>query len=129
MPIVNADIAAVFGEIADLLELQGANPFRIRAYRNAARTLGELGRSVRTMLERGEDLDALPGIGPDLAGKIAEVVNTGSCAQLERLRRELPPGITALQGLDAQFIVQRPHPLGAEAGSARCTASATRRSS
>ncbi|MFC5499731.1 DNA polymerase/3'-5' exonuclease PolX [Caenimonas terrae] len=96
MPIVNADIAAVFGEIADLLELQGANPFRIRAYRNAARTLGEMGRSVRAMLERGEDLDALPGIGADLAGKIAEVVNTGSCAQLERLRRELPPGMTAL---------------------------------
>jgi DNA polymerase (family 10) len=96
MPIVNADIAAVFGEIADLLEVQGANPFRIRAYRNAARTLSELGLSVRAMLERGEDLDKLPGIGPDLAGKIAEVVNTGSCAQLERLRRELPRGITAL---------------------------------
>lgn len=96
MPIVNADIAAAFSEIADLLEVQGANPFRIRAYRNAARTLGELGRSVRAMLERGEDLDALPGIGPDLAGKIAEVVATGTCAQLERLRGELPHGITRL---------------------------------
>ena len=96
MPIVNADVAAVFTEIADLLEVQGANAFRVRAYRNAARMLSELGRSVKTLVEQGEDLDALPGIGPDLAGKITEVVATGTCAQLERLRKELPPVITDL---------------------------------
>ncbi|HSN32419.1 MAG TPA: DNA polymerase/3'-5' exonuclease PolX, partial [Ideonella sp.] len=96
MPIVNADVAAAFDEIADLLEVQGGNPFRVRAYRNAARTVGDLGRSLKTMVERGEDLDALPGIGPDLAGKIAEIVAGGTCAQLEQLRRELPPAITAL---------------------------------
>jgi DNA polymerase (family 10) len=96
MPIVNADVAAVFNEIADLLEVQGANAFRVRAYRNAARTLSELGRSVKSLVEQGKDLDALPGIGPDLAGKITEVVTTGTCAQLERLRKELPPAITDL---------------------------------
>jgi len=96
MPIVNADIAAVFEEIADLLEVQGANTFRVRAYRNAARMLGELGRSVKNMVERGEDLDALPGIGPDLAGKIEEVVRTGSCALLDSLRTQLPPAVTEL---------------------------------
>ncbi len=96
MPIVNADVAAVFSEIADLLELQGTNPFRVRAYRNAARTLSELGQNVRTMPERGDKLDELPGIGPDLAGKIAEVAGSGKCALLERLRRELPQGITLL---------------------------------
>jgi DNA polymerase (family 10) len=96
MPIVNADVAAVFAEIADLLEVQDANPFRVRAYRNASRTLAELGRSVKGMLERGEDPDALPGIGPDLAAQIAEVVKTGTCKQLERLRKELPHGITEL---------------------------------
>lgn len=96
MPITNADVVAVFSEIADLLEIEGANPFRVRAYRNAARMLGELGRSVRTMVDRPEDLDALPGIGPDLAGKIVEVVTTGSCALLERLRKELPPVIAEL---------------------------------
>ncbi|MDO8718553.1 MAG: DNA polymerase/3'-5' exonuclease PolX [Polaromonas sp.] len=96
MPIVNADVAAVFNEIADLLEVQGANVFRVRAYRNAARMLSELGRSVKTLLDQGEDLDKLPGIGPDLAGKIREVVTTGTCAQLERLRQELPPAITEL---------------------------------
>lgn len=96
MPFSNADAAAVFNEIADLLEVQGGNAFRVRAYRNAARTLADLGRSVKEMLEAGEDLDALPGIGKDLAGKIAEIVATGSCAQLDSLRKEVPPGITEL---------------------------------
>ena len=99
MPVVNADVAAVFREIADLLEVQGANAFRVRAYRNAARTLEELGRSVKAMAERGEDLDALPGFGRDLAGKVAEVVATGSCEQLRQLRRELPASITELLAL------------------------------
>ena len=52
MPIHNADIAAVFTEIADLLDLQQANPFRIRAYRNAARMVGEMGREVRAKIGR-----------------------------------------------------------------------------
>ncbi len=99
MPVHNADIAAVFGEIADRLEVEDANPFRVRAYRNAARMVGELGRSVRTMIEQGADLDALPGIGPDLAGKMREIVATGSCALLARLRKELPPTITELLAL------------------------------
>ena len=96
MPMVNADVAAVFDEIADLLEVQGGNLFRVRAYRNAARTLGELGRSLKTMVEQGEDLDDLPGIGADLAGKIREVLDTGRCAQLESLRSEMPPAVTEL---------------------------------
>lgn len=96
MAYSNADAAAAFDEIADLLEVQGGNAFRVRAYRNGARTLADLGRSAKEMLESGEDLDELPGIGKDLAGKIAEIVATGSCAQLDALRKELPPGITEL---------------------------------
>jgi DNA polymerase (family 10) len=96
MPIHNADIALVFEEIADRLEIQGANPFRIRAYRNAARTLGELPQEARALMERGEDLTRLPGIGDDLAAKIREIVTTGHCSLLERLRRELPPAVTEL---------------------------------
>lgn len=96
MPVYNAEIAAVFDEIADLLEIEDANPFRIRAYRNAARMLGELGRSVQSMVAGGMDLDRLPGVGPDLAGKITEVVATGTCALLERLRKEVPPAVTEL---------------------------------
>jgi DNA polymerase (family 10) len=96
MPIHNADIAAIFGEIADLLEIEQANPFRIRAYRNAARIVGELGREVRAMVERGEDLTELPGIGDDLAGKMREIIETGQCRTLEKLHAELPPAITEL---------------------------------
>lgn len=96
MPIHNADIAAIFTEIADLLEIEQANPFRIRAYRNAARIVGELGREVRAMVERGEDLTDLPGIGDDLAGKMIEIVATGKCRALDKLHAELPPAITEL---------------------------------
>lgn len=73
MPVRNADIAAIFEEIADLLEIDGANVFRIRAYRNAARILQELGKDVRQMVQKGEDLTELPGIGTDLAAKVKEI--------------------------------------------------------
>jgi DNA polymerase (family X) len=96
MPVHNADIAALFDEIADLLEVQGANPFRIRAYRNAARTVGELPQEARALVERGDDLTRLPGIGDDLARKIAEIVSSGHCSLLDRLRKELPPAVTEL---------------------------------
>jgi DNA polymerase (family 10) len=96
VPIHNADIAAIFEEVADLLEIEGANPFRIRAYRNASRVLGQLGRDARGMVDAGEDLKSLPGIGDDLAGKIKEIVSTGKCAQLEKLRAKMPPAIAEL---------------------------------
>jgi DNA polymerase (family 10) len=96
VPVHNADISAVFEEIADLLEIRGDNPFRIRAYRNAARTVGELGQDLAALVARGRDLPKLPGIGADLAGKIAEIGRTGTCALLERLHRELPAAITEL---------------------------------
>jgi DNA polymerase (family 10) len=96
MPVHNADITAIFTEIADLLEIQAANPFRIRAYRNAARILGDMPREARVLVERGDDLTRLPGIGADLAGKIEEIVSTGHCNLLDRLHRELPPAIAEL---------------------------------
>lgn len=96
MPIHNADIAEVFGEIADLLEIQGGNPFRVRAYRNAARSVGEHAQSVRTMVAEGADLKTIPAIGDDLALKIQEIVSTGTCALLARLRAEVPPALTVL---------------------------------
>ena len=96
MSVHNADIAKLFEQIADLLEIEGANPFRVRAYRNAARELEMLGMPAADMLARGEDLRELPGIGDDLAAKITEIVATGSCKALEKLRHELPPTITQL---------------------------------
>ena len=97
MPAVNAAISAIFDEIADLLDIQGANPFRVRAYRNAARTVGELGTDLVTLVEQGTALTDIPGIGADLAKKIDEIVRTGKCEFLERTqRREVPPAVTAL---------------------------------
>lgn len=96
MPIHNADVAAVFEEIADLLDLKGENPFRSRAYRNAARMIRDLGRELRDMVDAGEKLTELPGIGEDLAKKIEEVVRTGKCQALEDLRSESTPGILEL---------------------------------
>lgn len=92
----NAEVAALFDEIADLLEIEGGNPFRVRAYRNAARTLSGLGRNVSDMVEQGADLDALPGIGPDLAAKITALVKSGSHPLLDQLRKKVPPGLAAL---------------------------------
>ena len=99
MPFTNPDAAAVFDEIADLLEVQGGNAFRVRAYRNAARTLRDLPRNAAELLAEGEHLDRLPGIGKDLAAKIAEIAATGSCAQLETLRRQVPHGVVELMQL------------------------------
>ena len=96
MFVHNSDVAAVFNQIADLLEISGTNPFRIRAYRNAARTLNGLGASVQTMVEEQQDLKELPGIGTDLAAKIVEIVTTGTCALREQLRCDLPPAIHEL---------------------------------
>jgi DNA polymerase (family 10) len=96
MSVQNLAVSAVFEEIADRLAIQGANAFRIRAYSDAARMLQGLGPDVKQMLERGDDLTELPGIGPDLAAKIAEIVRTGKCALLGRLRREMPAAITDL---------------------------------
>ncbi|MGH6954016.1 MAG: DNA polymerase/3'-5' exonuclease PolX [Alphaproteobacteria bacterium] len=96
MAVRNADIAAVFDEIADLLEIEGANPFRIRAYRNAARFIGGLQRDVAAMVARGEDLEELPGIGHDLAAKIVEIVETGGAAALVKLRKRTPAGLVEL---------------------------------
>ena len=77
----NIEIAAALDEVGDLLEIQGANPFRVRAYRNAVRTVRGLTRSLASMVGAEEDLAELPGIGKDLSAAIVELIGTG------RLRR------------------------------------------
>jgi DNA polymerase (family 10) len=89
--MTNSDIAAVFDHVADLLEYRGDNPFRVRAYRNAARTIGALVESltaVRADPVRG--LTDLEGIGTDLAAKIEVLLDTGKLPLLEELEREVP---------------------------------------
>ena len=94
--IHNADIAATFDEIADILEIENANPFRIRAYRNAARVVNGLGAEAAAMIARGDDLAELPGIGKDLAQKIADLATTGTTPLLDKLRKEVPPALVEL---------------------------------
>ncbi|QYY32746.1 DNA polymerase/3'-5' exonuclease PolX [Cupriavidus pinatubonensis] len=94
--LLNEDVIAIFNEIADLLDISGANPFRIRAYRNAARTISAMTEDLRSFLTRGCDPADLPGIGRDLAGKIREIADTGTCALLRQVRDEVPGQAGAL---------------------------------
>ena len=96
MPVHNEDIAVIFEEMADLLEVEEANPFRVRAYRNAARTVRALGRELGDMLAEGRDLTELSGIGKDLAAKIEEILATGHAKALDKLHKEVPAGLEAL---------------------------------
>ncbi|MDA8390032.1 MAG: DNA polymerase/3'-5' exonuclease PolX [Gammaproteobacteria bacterium] len=96
MPVHNADIAAVFSEIADLLEIQGANAFRVRAYRNAARAVNGYGRDLASLIGRGEAVPKLPGIGADLGAKLEEIARTGHSAFLDHLHKDWPAAVTTL---------------------------------
>ncbi|TWT90505.1 DNA polymerase/3'-5' exonuclease PolX [Pseudobythopirellula maris] len=91
----NREIAAVFERVADLLEFQNANPFRVRAYRGGARRVGDSPESLAAIVaDRGaEALTELDGVGKDLAGKIAELVETGRLEMLEELLAEVPAGV------------------------------------
>ncbi len=93
----NTEIARVFDEVADLLEIQAANPFRVRAYRNAARTIRDAPESLADVVKKdGSDLTELPGIGDDLAEKIAVIVKTGALPLHAELAAKLPAGLLDL---------------------------------
>jgi DNA polymerase (family 10) len=107
MPVHNAEIAAMFDQAAELLEIKGDNPFRTRAYRRAARLIEGLPKSVASLLKAGQDLSELPGIGKDLAGKIAAIAATGKFDLLDSLKRQLPGElgeIAALPGLGPKRV-------------------------
>jgi DNA polymerase (family 10) len=92
----NRAIAEAFEQIADLLSLQDANPFRIRAYRNAARVVGSSQTDLAALAAGGQPLPKLPGIGEDLSNKIVEMACSGRLGLLERLRRQVPPALAEL---------------------------------
>lgn len=89
----NEQIAALFGQLADLLEIQEANPFRVRAYRNGARKIQSTAESMSALIEDGGDLTQFEGIGKDLARQIEEIVATGQHEQLVELKQQIPPGV------------------------------------
>jgi len=96
MPIHNADIAEMFDEVADFLEIKGDNPFRVRAYRNAARIVAGLSRNAADLAAEEKGLEGIPGIGQDLAEKIRAIVATKKLPFLEDLKKELPAGLSTL---------------------------------
>ena len=89
----NAQIAEVFQDIANLLEMKGDKPFTIRAYQRAARTIERLPMELDDMLRQNQNLQEIPGIGKAISDKIAEMTNTNSLAYYDRLKAEFPDGI------------------------------------
>jgi len=101
----NLAVARVLSEIGDLLEIKSENPFKIRAYRNAAETVAHLGEPVAAL--SAADRLHLPGIGKDLAGKIGELVDTGTCQYHQELLQEFPPTVLdllRLQGVGPKTV-------------------------
>src|SRR5690349_4855308 len=92
-PLENQEVATRLDQVAELLEAQDANPFRVQAYRNAAALLRDLKRPVHKILatEGVEGLQRLPGIGQSLANTIEQLVYNGNIPLLERLRGETRP--------------------------------------
>ncbi|HOO91234.1 MAG TPA: DNA polymerase/3'-5' exonuclease PolX [Syntrophales bacterium] len=117
MPIQNSDVSEIFNKVAILLELEGANQFRIRAYRSAARVVADLPQSIADMVKREEDLSELPGIGKDLAGKIKEIAKTGTLGQLKELEEKTPSELSVLmkiEGLGPKRVMLLHKKLGIE---------------
>lgn len=115
MTTLNTDVAEMFREMADLLEIEGANPFRVRAYRNAAQTIDDLSRSLTDLVEDGEDLTKLRGIGKDLAAAIHEIIETAHYDDLDQLRERVSPSLRDLltvPGLGPKRVKQLHKELG-----------------
>lgn len=92
----NGRIAGDLDQIADLLELQDANPFRVRAYRNAAKAVRDYDRPLRELLAAGGDVRSVKGIGKDIAVQVLARIESGTMPQLEELRSQLPSGLPAV---------------------------------
>lgn len=100
MTIHNIEIAAIFNKVADLLEIRNDNPFRIRAYRNAARIIYGLSKNVDDLVKKDADLTELPGIGKDLAEKIKTIVKTGQLPLLLEIEKRVPSVLAELLKID-----------------------------
>src|SRR5436189_1062455 len=93
----NAEIARLLGDVADLLEISAGNPFKVRAYRNAARTVADHPDPVAELVaDREFDLTELPGIGDGIAKEITALVQTGTLPQRQQLVATIPPGLLDL---------------------------------
>ncbi len=96
----NRRIADILTEIADILDIQGENTFRVLSYRNAARTIADMSQSLQALVKSGQNLEEIPGIGKSIHQKIEEILSTGKCASLEELRAKVPAGLVELLKLE-----------------------------
>lgn len=94
--MTNEQIAKQLTQLADLLEFTGANPFRLRAYRNGARVISDMTDSIAKMVDEGVDLTQFDGIGKGVAQKCVELIETGNLTQLEELLEEVPKTVLDL---------------------------------
>lgn len=94
-PVTNADIIHLFQKALAVMEVENANPFRIRAYQNAIAAIQGLGEELSLVSKRG-NLDKIPAIGPDLASKIQEILETGTAKEWEKLYKHVPAGMFEL---------------------------------
>ena len=109
----NLAVARVLDEIADLLEIKNENPFKIRAYRNAAETVAHLGTSLADLTP--DERRGIPGIGKDLAARIGELIETGNSPYHQNLLKEFPPTVLdllRLQGVGPKTVALLDHGLG-----------------
>lgn len=103
----NKQIADFFAEVAELLELQGENPFRIRSYENAARILGDMSENIAALVRSGQNLQEIPGIGEGISKKIIEIVETGKLKFLDEQKAKVPaglPGLLKIEGLGPKKV-------------------------
>ena len=106
-PVTNADVARILTRLATMLEIEGANPFRVRAYREGGRIVEAQGEPVAALAAEEGRLEALSGIGKDLAGKIRDIVATGSTPLYEEMQKKIPldvVALTELQGLGPKRV-------------------------
>lgn len=107
MPVQNIEIAWVLEALADLSEIDGDNPYRVRAYRTAARTASQLNEPLHRWVEAELDLTQLPGVGSEISAKIREIARTGRLGTLERIAERVPRSlrdILALPGVGAKQV-------------------------
>lgn len=99
MPPSNRDIAQIFENIADILEIQGESRFRYLSYRRASETLAELQRNLQAYADEGT-LEELPGVGKAIADKIRELLETGTLAYYEKRKAEVPLGVLEIKRIN-----------------------------
>nr|MBF6592730.1 hypothetical protein [Ktedonobacterales bacterium] len=105
-PLEKGEVAALLEEVANLLELDGGNPFEVRAYQNAARAIGMLEGDLSELVRDG-GIARVPSLGKTLVARVTELVNTGHLALYDELAARVPPGLRQMlriSGLGAKRV-------------------------